>query len=264
MDIKFIETNEVPEHSDRIAQTTTLQDFIKNHAMGKPIYLEREILSIDHSLYSKDKKSTINIWRNNNKKIIKTYKFLIKLIRWLQHNDQIFDGTFYVNTKNKLNNNDFMLEKMLDLKFKCPHFCRLTKSLEIACDFLKKESNLNNMCDFKENVCINFRNNGQNRTVGCCSKKCKFCAPAECPQKNISCRLFICEFLVNKGYYFDHMSLPIFKQNLFLLERIATRNVYFMSTKTCSRLIWTVRISTLVALTITSALLILGILRFFI
>ena len=248
MDIKFIEITKESKKFETISFSTKFKEFKHNHTIGEKIYLDRNILSIDHSLYGKDKRSTIKIWRQNCKTIRKTYKFLCRIIHWLRQKDQLFDGTFYVNTKSKLNNNDFMLEKMLDLKFKRLHFFRLTQSLEIGCEFLKKESTLNNMCDFKSNVCTNFRAKGQNRDVGCCSKKCKFCAPSECKQINISCRLYLCNFLIEKGYYFDHLSLPVFKQNLSLFDRIVTRGVLFMSTKACFRFAWIVRLLTCILL----------------
>lgn len=244
MNIKFYPITQQPNNYEIISQSTTIKDFKHNHKVGKPIYLSKKVLLITYSLYGKNKDATLRIWQKNCKDVRKTYKFLAKIIKWLKRNDPKFDGTFYVNVNDKLNNNEFMLEKMLDLKFTRPHFFRLTQSLSIACDFLNKENTLNNMCDFKNNICINYRTNGQNRTVGCCSKKCRFCTSAPCQQKNISCKLFMCELLVKKGYYFNTFSIPVLRQNLSLVDRIATHAVLFRSTKECFRFAWFARIAT--------------------
>lgn len=250
MEIQFLETNDNLDNYFKITKNTTYKEFIKTYKIGSKIYLSKNFLNISNSLYGNNKKETIKINKENCKQIIKKYKMLTKIIKWLKKNYKSFSGKFYVNTRNKQNNNDYMLLSMLQLKFTKPHFFRLSESLTIACNYLSCENALNNMCDFKNDICVNYRNKKTERRGGCCSTKCKFCSEGICKEKNISCKLFMCDYLKEKGYYFSPHTIPVLKQNLTYIDRLATHAVLFRSTKQCFKFAWFVRISSCIVFTL--------------
>lgn len=61
-----------------------------------------------------------------------------------------------------------------------------------------------NYCEFKDNICIKYRNKGSNHENGCCECKgrgrCKYLIDGVCTMKTcMACKLFTCHTLKKKG-----------------------------------------------------------------
>ena len=106
---------------------------------------------------------------------------------------------------------------------------------EKTCDILDYEFQSKNLCDFKNNKCIEKRQT--NVICGCCRHntnlfstklvKCKYLKNKKCQAKCISCKLFTCDTLQKKGvkfkiedfyflnYYFNFLQKFIIKYSYF-------------------------------------------------
>ena len=91
---------------------------------------------------------------------------------------------------------------------------------DYMCKYL--DENVNVLCDFKDNKCIaNRLNKSVNEINGCCYFKrvlCKSQYSKRCNNPNISCKLFICEYVEKKIMKFK--SLP---KNYLLLDYFFNR-----------------------------------------
>ena len=85
------------------------------------------------------------------------------------------------------------------------------------------ENSLNNMCDFQDNKCTKHREKGIEKNTGCCASFCKLREPGKiCPHKNLSCKIFMCDYLINeKGYYFTPNTVLILRKYFTWFERIS-------------------------------------------
>lgn len=85
-----------------------------------------------------------------------------------------------------------------------------------VCEILDKKFLENNYCDFKDDKCIANRENAvKHNTMGCCfsyinhkiyyehTGLCKYMQDKHCTQKCITCKLFTCDYLKNKGIKFS-------------------------------------------------------------
>lgn len=184
--------------------------------------IDESALNLGICLYGKTKRESIEIQRQNCKKILSLYDVCVKLIKFLKRKKYEFDGVFYVkNLTNKKNNNDFMLISMLDVKFNVGFFGKLSASYTYAATYLDKENSLNKMCDFRDNQCTKYRDLNKERSTGCCSKViCKYTCNAPCPTWNLACKIIMCDYLIEKkGYYFTPHTIPIMRKNFSFLER---------------------------------------------
>lgn len=181
--------------------------------------LDFDALNLGTKLYGDAKIETKNIQKNNCKQLLYFFKICKKAIKFLGYKN--FDGILYVrNLKQKKNNNDFIICAMLDVSKAKPHQ-KLRLSYEYACIFLDLENSLNNMCDFVDNRCAKHRAKGIEKTTGCCASFCKLRVPGTiCPHKNLSCKIFMCDYLINeKGFYFTPHTIPVLKQHMSIFER---------------------------------------------
>ncbi len=204
--------------------------------------INAENLALDKSLYGSSKKESIDIQKANCKQILALSKICIKAVKILKKN-KAFDGKFYVlGLSNKKNNNDFMIVSMLDVKFNYNAFQRLSKAIELGGEFLDKENTINNMCDFKDNLCVCHRDKNKTGSTGCCPSFCKHTKAGVCTQKCLSCKIFMCDYLIyEKGYYFTPHTVPILKKHLTILERFICFGLLFKTQKQTARRIWGIR-----------------------
>ena len=183
-------------------------------------FISYDTLNLGQKLYGHSKKESILIQKRNCRKILKLYKLLSRLYREVRKQKLENYNTIYVEKLSvKKNNNDFLLQSLLNLKFNCGNDGKLEKIISFSCDFLSKENFLNNMCDFKDNKCIDCRRRNIDRSIGCCQTNCKFTHTGVCEVKNISCKLYMCDYLESIGYYFSSQHLPILKKYLTPVHR---------------------------------------------
>ncbi len=219
-----------------------LKNQLKN-AKTTEISIDFEFLNLGTKLYGDSKKASIKIQQANCKHIMlvyKTCKSLVKLIKKLKLS---WSGVFYVEgLENKKNNNDLMLIAMLDTHFNHNIFGRLGSAVHYSCDYLDKENEINNMCDFKENKCVKHRELGIEKKTGCCPSFCKYVDCKVCTVKNLSCKIFMCNFLEDRGYYFTPHTIPVLKRQLNIVERFMCFGLLFKTTKKTIKRLWFIRI----------------------
>ena len=154
--------------------------------------------------------------------IFNKFKYIVikKTIKYLLKSD--FNGEIFIDKLDeKKNNNDIMLLALLEVDFNTKCSKKMRKSYEFACDWFDAENSLNKMCDFRDNHCTKHREKGIDKTTGCCPNFCKIRIPGQaCKHKNLSCKIFMCDYLINeKGYYFTPNTLPILKKHFSIFER---------------------------------------------
>lgn len=182
--------------------------------------------------YVGDLQKTKVVQKFNTKVLMRVYRKLVSVVLACKRKKIDFNNTFYVsNLKTKQNNNDIMLAYMLEVRFNKTIFQKLNASVVFACDFLDKENADHNMCDFKDNKCAKHRANNFERTTGCCPSGCKHQANCPCKTKNLSCKLIMCDYLMERGYYFSPHNLPVLRLTLNPLERLACWGMFFKTTK---------------------------------
>ena len=189
----------------------------------KPGFVELDFfaLNLDKKLYGSTKQESVLIQKQNCKKVLKLYALMKRFVKILKKTD--FDGTLYVkNLKSKKNNNDYMLMSLLNIGQAKPTQ-KFKLAYEAACDFLDMENNLNAMCDFKDNRCAKHRAVGTDKNTGCCASFCTLREPGKvCPHKNLSCKIFMCDYLIEqKGFYFTPNTIPVLRRHFTFFERLA-------------------------------------------
>lgn len=202
-----------------------------------------DTLCLGVKLYGNSKKSSVEIQKDNCKKMIKLFKVCKKVLKVLKKKNIEFDGVFYVEKLDKKkNNNDLMLIALLDTALNFKITKRLGSAVNYACDFLDKENSINNMCDFKDNKCIKHREKNIDKSTGCCPSFCKYTECKTCTIKNLSCKLFMCNFLEDRGYYFTPHTIPVLKRHLNFIERFMCFGLLFRTTKQTIKRLWGIRI----------------------
>ena len=134
-----------------------------------------------------------------NKDNVSTFYRKIRFYRFLK----LFGYSFELKCDNAIEKKDELnnIVKILNTKGR-----RNTYSLvyDYSCDVLDNEFACNNLCDFKNNTCISNRVK-QSKTRSCCEERnkgiCKHFNKKEkrCSIKSISCKLFVCPYLIKKG-----------------------------------------------------------------
>ncbi|MBQ8424849.1 MAG: hypothetical protein IJX17_02365 [Clostridia bacterium] len=191
--------------------------------------LDFEVLGLGKKLYGKSKEESKMIQKSNCKMILKLNKTCEKLIKFLIKNNIDFGNKIYIqNLKEKKNNNDFLIYSLLNLKFN-KYKDKMAQIITFSCDYLNAENTINNMCDFRDNKCVSCRDRNIDRVIGCCQKNCKFAHTGVCNVKNISCKLYMCDYIENKGYYFSPYYLPITKKYFSLTQRFVSTCLLFKS-----------------------------------
>ena len=212
------------------------------HLSGKIFVISSEFLNINQKIYGTNKAETVKIQKENSKKVIKVYKSICKVVNALKSKKLNFNGVFYVeNLNERKNNNVFLVLSLLNLKYNTCFFSRLSKSILYTCEYLDKENALHNMCDFHDNKCAKHRARGFERSTGCCPSSCKFMDNCPCKTKNLSCKIIMCDYLIEQGYFFTPHTIPILTRHMTFIERVASTGMFFKSTKRTFRFMRIVR-----------------------
>ncbi len=175
-----------------------------------------------------------DIYIDNDKKFYSQLKKYVKKKNYIVH--------LNLDDKDIINDNVLKKENFdEDLKFKiqCVHAVNI-KSIkkrysyiyDTVCDYLDEKFIENDICQFKDNVCIGVKNKSHcaESKNGCCygSKRglCKNFVNGKCKVKSISCKLFTCGYLKKHNVKFKINDIPLlkyffnFKQKFIIWEKI--------------------------------------------
>ena len=242
MKFEILETKKGEQYFEISANKECLKTLKTQKDDYKYFSINAEDIALDVCLYGRSKKESINIQKQNAKKLSKIFKFCAKAVKILK-NHKNFVGIFFVHgLSKKKNNNDLLICAMLDLKFNVSPVKRISAAIGYASDFLDKENELNNMCDFKDNLCVCHRDKKKTGISGCCPSFCKHTKAGVCNQKCLACKIFMCDYLINtKGYYFTAHTIPVLTKHLTYLERFLCFGLLFKTHKQTTNRIWCVR-----------------------
>lgn len=131
----------------------------------------------------------------------KKYHFFYKL------NNKLIDNDKYISNKlNDIDKEKIYIIHALNIKDKR---LRIIYIYDILCNYLDRDIENNNCCDFKNNKCIAVRCGYYNKDSnnGCCYGKrrgvCKYISNNKCSTSNIACKLFTCKYLRDKNIKYD-------------------------------------------------------------
>lgn len=142
----------------------------------------------------KDTKKLIKLCDDNNYKL--KYNYLEKI------NDE--NILFWLNN----------IEKAINIKDISKRYSYI---YDTVCDYIDKKYLECNYCDFKDNMCIFFRNNPNiAHENGCCYSDargglCENLVNNKCNIKSISCKLYSCEYLRKRKVNFRMKNIPLIK-----------------------------------------------------
>ncbi len=207
------------------------------------VELDFNCLNLGEKLYGKTKNESINIQKNNSKKILSYYKIIKKFVKKLKRRGISKISFFVKNLSDKKNNNDIMLIGLLEVDFNAKLFSKMKVAYEYSCDFLDAENSLNKMCDFHDNHCTKHRDKNIDKTTGCCPSFCKIRVSGQaCSHKNLACKIFMCDYLINeKGFYFTPNTLAILQKHMSPLERAICFGTLCRTEKKSLRFLWLIR-----------------------
>ena len=112
---------------------------------------------------------------------------------------------------------------------------------DTVCSYLDKEYFDNNFCDFKDDVCVYFRERGElDHKNGCCyadfrNGMCEHFENRSCKIKSISCKLYSCPLLRENKINFRMKNIPLIwyffniKQKYFIKYSFFKPKVYVMA-----------------------------------
>lgn len=223
------------------------RDFKKSYLEFDGLSLDFDALNLGVKLYGEDTKQSKKIQKDNCKKVVKCYRLTKKFAKFLKRKKRDFDGTIYIkNLSKKRNNNDFMLTSMLTIS-EAKLNSRFEMAYDCACDFMDLESTMYDMCGFSDNQCAKDRNRGIKRENCCCPAYCKVRKPSQaCPGKNISCKLYMCDYVLKNGYCFSPFSLAVLKVNYTLFEKFVCYGCHFKTREKAISKLRFIRIMTIV------------------
>lgn len=257
MEFKFSELTDKNKKYFKIKNNKECLKELKVVSEFDAVCVDFDFLNLGQALYGNSKKESVEIQKKNVKNVMAAFKWLKKAIAVLKKKNN-FDGVIYVEClSEKKNNNDIMIAGMLDIRYNVGIFHKMTRAVEVACDFLDQENSLNKMCDFKNNKCTKHREVGKDCELGCCPAFCKYRTKGPCPHKNLSCKIFMCDYLINKGKFFTPFTIPVLIKHMSLLERFMCLGNLCKPLKKSMRYLWLVRILLSVGIAIIGALLIL-------
>ena len=104
---------------------------------------------------------------------------------------------------------------------------------DTVCDYIDKKYLECNYCDFKDDVCVFFRNHPKiMHKDGCCYSDargglCENLKNHRCQIKSISCKLYSCEYLRNKKVYFKIKDIPLLKYFFNLKQKYILKYSFF-------------------------------------
>lgn len=112
---------------------------------------------------------------------------------------------------------------------------KYNKIYDRACDYLDNEFRTKNICDFKNNMCRCNREKCKDKQVSsCCEslKSRKICEnfdneKKECKIKSLGCKLFVCPYLIKKGYYYRTGNVPYLKYFLSPRQKLIALTSHF-------------------------------------
>lgn len=242
-----ISVRELTNKSKNYFEITNSKDCLKLLKMvNSPVFLKIsfDTLNLGQKLYGKNKKESVKIQKKNCKYILRFYRILKKAVKILLKKQLLNKEIVVENLSKKLNNNDYMIESMLIVDFSLKtHHEKMKASYESAAVFMDKENSLNKMCDFRDNQCLKFREKKEERVTGCCPTYCKLLVPGQaCVHKNLSCKIFMCESVIKKGYYFTPYTLAILKKNMSPMQILILSGSFFMTTDKALKRLWIVRL----------------------
>lgn len=177
--------------------------------------MEKLVVEIKNNNYKKIIKKTrklLNICDNENKKleVINNGKVITK-----EDNVELYNIIEAINIKDKNKRYSFIYDTV--------------------CDYIDKKYLEYNYCDFKDDVCVYFRNNKDfSHTNGCCysTKRGGLCENLKnntCQIKSISCKLYSCEYLRNKKVYFKIKDILLLKYFFNLKQKYILKYSFFKS-----------------------------------
>ena len=88
---------------------------------------------------------------------------------------------------------------------------------DIVCNYLDKEFQIKDICNFENSKCISVRNNSHcpNSKNGCCYGTnrglCKNCIDGRCSIKSLSCNLLTCSYLKKQGIKYSVNDISLLK-----------------------------------------------------
>lgn len=238
MEFKIVELTDKNIDFIKIDKAGTFASKIKGLTEGSKVnfMLDYDDLNLDLKLYGSSKEESKKIQAFNANIVLEMYGYTLKAVKLALKLKLDFDGQIFVeNLQLKKNNNDFLISAMLDIDLNKGN--KYEKIISHASDFLNYENIINNMCDFKDNKCVSCRERNIDRVIGCCQKNCKFTHTGTCTVKNIACKLYMCDYIENKGYYFSPYHHPILKRYFSLVQRFACKAVLFKSLETQVKII---------------------------
>ncbi len=153
-----------------------------------------------------DNKLILQITDDNLKYIIKNTKSLIKfcdkrnLIVELIYNDKKIDEKYLKKDISNDLRDIITIMHAINIKDK---YKRYDYIYDTVCGYLDERIKTN-YCEFKDNICVKYRNKGSNHENGCCECKgrgrCKYLIDGVCTMKScMACKLFTCHTLKKLG-----------------------------------------------------------------
>lgn len=154
-----------------------------------------------------------------NKDNIKSFYKKIKLYKFLSK----FNINFIINycgkeytLQNKYPQELGIILNIVDILNEKNTREKYNKIYDKSCDYLDREFREKNICGFKNDMCICNRNKcKENQVSSCCEslKTRKICKnfdnkKKECKIKSLGCKLFVCPYLIKKGYYYSPNKVP--------------------------------------------------------
>jgi len=172
-------------------------------------YLDKCLNSYDDNInfFGKNKFNK-NYTKIKDQKLLDIYKKIIKIYRYsYKYNIKIKD-IYLVNYDKNINNN-YMIYELDNLisAYLLNYEDRINFIYDYMCDYLDKEFNDFNLCDFRDNKCVSRRelecNGCKNPVVyGCCYTKGRVCPNlinSRCTIKSLPCKFFTCRYLEKRG-----------------------------------------------------------------
>jgi hypothetical protein len=176
----------------------------------------------------KDNNLIINVEENNFDKIIKQTKKILKLC---DENNLILKINY--NNKNiEKEDNEELFNILCAINIKNIEE-RYSFIYDTVCNYIDKKYLECNYCDFKDNVCIFFRNNPKiSHPDGCCynserDNECIHLKNHRCNIKSISCKLYSCEYLRKRKVNFKMKDIPLLKYFFNLKQKYFIKYSFF-------------------------------------
>ena len=112
---------------------------------------------------------------------------------------------------------------------------RYREAYDYICDYFDNKMRENNYCDFIDGKCIaNRLNKSVNNVDGCCYNRkeglCHHLVNGVCQNRNVSCKLFMCEYLEKQGVKFALEEVDITKR-VFNKKQIRKLKKYYFKEK---------------------------------